>query len=206
MANNFDDVAKNWDANSLRQDLAQHAIDEIKKNVNLHSEMNVLDYGTGTGLVLLGIQPYVAKITGMDNSQGMLDVLTEKISAAKIENVTLQKHNIETEEIGNNNYDLIVSNMTLHHISDTFVFLNKAFNALKKGGTLCIMDLETEDGTFHQNIDMSVHHLGFDKQYIKDLIEKTGFISGNVSTYYSIRKPTEPGEKLYPVFIAVATK
>ena len=206
MANNFDDVAQNWDANSLRTDLAIHVIDEIKKNVTLNKNMHVLDYGTGTGLILMGIQPFVASITGMDNSQGMLDVLNEKITSAKIHNVKFKQHNIETDELGTDLYDLIVSNMTLHHISDTADFLRKTFKALKNGGTLCVTDLETEDGTFHQNHDFSVKHLGFNKQDLKKLLEKQDFQSSNVYTYYSIRKLSEPGEKQYPVFIAVAKK
>lgn len=206
MANNFDLVAQEWDANPLRIELAQHVIAEIKKNVTLHAKMDVLDYGTGTGLILLGIQPDVANITGMDSSQGMLDVLKEKISAANIKNVTLQKHNIETEELGINKYDLIVTNMTLHHISNTSDFLEKACKALKTGGILCITDLETEDGTFHQNIDLSIKHLGFDKQVLENLIDQKRFSTSKVYTYYSIKKPTETEEKEYPVFIAVAIK
>ena len=206
MANNFDTVAKEWDANPLRKKIAQHVITEIKKNVKLHSKVEALDYGTGTGLILLGIQPYIASITGMDNSQGMLDVLQEKLTTANIKNASLFQHNIETNDLGKDKFDLIVSSMTLHHIADTSDFFKKAFDALKSGGKICIADLETEDGSFHQNQDMSVKHLGFDIQIIKTLIDKIGFASCKVYPFFSIKKETDTGVKTYPLLMAVATK
>jgi ubiquinone/menaquinone biosynthesis C-methylase UbiE len=47
----------------------------------------VLDYGAGTGLLTLNLQPQVAAIVAMDSSAGMLEKVTEKLHAAGIRNV-----------------------------------------------------------------------------------------------------------------------
>jgi predicted TPR repeat methyltransferase len=41
--------------------------------------MEALDYGCGSGLVTLGLQPLAGRITGADGSQEMLQVLSRKV-------------------------------------------------------------------------------------------------------------------------------
>ena len=48
-----------------------------KENYCLHREsigiiMDALDFGCGTGLVTLKLQPFIHSITGVDGSQGMI--------------------------------------------------------------------------------------------------------------------------------------
>jgi len=200
---NFDTLASEWDNNPRRVKLAKKAVAEIKKNVEIHQNMKVLDYGTGTGLVLLNLQSEVEHVTGMDNSQGMLDVLQKKLENAKITNVKLQKHDIDKEILPENQYDLITINMALHHIEDTNAFAKKTHKALKKGGYLCITDLVTEDGTFHEN-NNGVRHFGFDTQKLSEILENNDLKIEKKYIYNEIIKHDK--NKKFPIFIIISKK
>ena len=49
--------------------------------------MDALDFGCGTGLVTLQLQPFLHSITGVDGSQGMIDILKQKIEKKNLTNV-----------------------------------------------------------------------------------------------------------------------
>lgn len=201
MENQFDKAATSWDNNPRRVELAKNVLRQIRKHIPINDNMVALDYGTGTGLILLGIQPLVQHITGMDNSEGMLKVLQKTIEDAGITNVTLHKHNIEKEKLPVNQYDLIFANMTLHHIENINAFFTETFRALNNQGTLCIIDLETEDGSFHSP-EFQVAHHGFSKDFLKSELSNTGYTVQKTPTFFTINK----NQKHYPVFMAIAQK
>jgi len=203
MENKFDRSAKDWDNNPVRVKIAHTAIHELINRVPVTSNMRALDYGSGTGLMLLGLQPHVHYITGMDSSEGMLSVLNGKIQAASLPNVEVQKHNIEMEDLPINAFDLVVSNMTLHHIADTAMCLRKMHQSLKVGGFCCITDLESEDGSFHREPDHSIKHFGFDKNELEQLFKRVGFEVLYLDTFHEVVRETG---RSYPLFMAIAKK
>ena len=78
----FEAVASRWDSNPGRVKIAHDVASTIMREVKLSPQMDVLDYGCGTGLLAMHLQPFVNSVTGADNSPAMLEVLTEKISIA----------------------------------------------------------------------------------------------------------------------------
>ena len=52
--------------------------------------------------------------------------------------------------------------MTLHHIPDVARLLAEFRNVLKPGGRLCIADLDSDGGRFHED-STGVFHPGFDR-------------------------------------------
>ena len=68
----FDHAAVTWDEKPGRIKLAADVANAILKSVEVHADMDVLDYGCGTGLLTLSLQPHVRSITGADSSHGML--------------------------------------------------------------------------------------------------------------------------------------
>lgn len=197
----FDKIASQWDSNPKRIMLAEKAVSEILKNANLNSNSVALDYGTGTGLILLGLQPHVKHITGMDVSAGMLAVLKKKTEDAKLTNIEILQHNIENEKLPENSYDLVTINMALHHVENTKDFAQKAFETLKNGGKICITDLCTEDGTFH-NDNTGVKHFGFNRLELAEIFKNNGFKIKANYVYNKISK----NNKDYEIFILTAEK
>ncbi|MCX5646306.1 MAG: class I SAM-dependent methyltransferase [Phycisphaerae bacterium] len=98
--------------------LANDVANAISRQVTLSTDMDVLDFGCGTGLLTLRLTPLVKSITGVDSSRGMLNVLDAKIARQNLANVRTLLLDLEAGDVLADKYDLVVSNMTLHHIPD----------------------------------------------------------------------------------------
>jgi ubiquinone/menaquinone biosynthesis C-methylase UbiE len=77
------------------------------------------------GLLSFALQEDLGQITLADTSQGMLDVLAEKISAAGVTNMHPVRLDLAVDTIPPQKYHLTYSLMTLHHIHDTQDILKK---------------------------------------------------------------------------------
>jgi len=199
----FDKTAKEWDLKPRRVLMAKNTFNEIIKKVSLSKEMQLIDIGTGTGLLLLSFVDKVKHVTGIDNSQGMLDILNDKIIRSKINNISLKHFEADTDKLPENNYDLAISNMTFHHFISPKNFIKQVYRSLKQGGQICIADLETEDGTFHSKKNLEgVHHFGFDKEVFENLLKEANFKNTSIKTIFEIDKD---GKK-FPVFLAYGEK
>jgi predicted TPR repeat methyltransferase len=118
----FDKKAKSWDKSSRRYKVAQSFANFVKKNVSINNDMNILDYGCGTGLVAYEFDEMVKTITGMDSSTKMIEEFLAKSDKDTIKAI---KHDINKDNLEINSFDLIVSSMTLHHIEDINTFFEK---------------------------------------------------------------------------------
>jgi ubiquinone/menaquinone biosynthesis C-methylase UbiE len=166
----------------------------------------VIDFGCGTGLLTLKLQPLVKTIIGVDSSKGMLDMLLKKIETQWLENVHTQLVDFEKGVLVKGSYHLIVSSMTLHHVPDTIALFKEWFSLLPPNGQVCFADLDTEDGSFHSD-NTGVFHLGFDREKLKQLLRDAGFSDVRDTTATTITKEIAGQETLsYPVFLIIATK
>ena len=84
---NFDERAKDWDSDPMKVERARVVSDAIRNAVTLSREMHALEYGCGTGLLSFALQEDLGQITLADTSQGMLDVLGEKIASSGVTNM-----------------------------------------------------------------------------------------------------------------------
>lgn len=133
--------------------------DGIRARIPLEPSMRILDFGSGTGLLLENLAPHVGRITAVDVSPAMNAQLRPKLERLPCP-VEILEIDLETSSL-HAEFDGIVSSMTLHHIRDVDALLAKMCSLLKAGGFLAIADLDREDGTFHTGEDTGVHHHGF---------------------------------------------
>ena len=197
----FDELASTWDEKPSRVENAKAIGKAIVENVPLNESWNVLDFGAGTGLLTFYIQPYVGRIDAVDNSTGMLEKLKEKAEKAGIKTINPTLKDLETDDLGEEIYDLAMSSMTLHHIKEIEDFLKRLYKAVKNGGYIAVADLVEEDGTFHSDNE-GVHHFGFSVDKLKCLIENAGFKDVKIAIVNTIKK----NNKEYPVFLLIAKK
>jgi 2-polyprenyl-3-methyl-5-hydroxy-6-metoxy-1,4-benzoquinol methylase len=202
----FDKEAAQWDANPGRVKLACDVAAAIIREVNPSGNMEVVDFGCGTGLLTLKLQPLVRMITGVDNSQGMLGMLQKKIKSQGLTNVHTQFVDFEKGGHVEGSYNLIVSSMTLHHVPDTVTLFKEWFSLLRPNGQVCFADLDTEDGSFHGD-NTGVFHLGFDRDKLKQLLHDAGFCDVRDTTATTmIKEIAGQGTHEYPVFLIIATR
>lgn len=202
----FDKEAAAWDENPGRVKLANEVADAIIREAKPSSTMNALDYGCGTGLVTLRLQPLVRTITGADSSSGMLGMLESKAKKQQLSNVRTRLVDFEKGETLEGKFDLVVSSMTLHHVKDTARLFQQWHELLLPGGVLAVADLDTEDGSFHGD-NTGVHHMGFDRQHLEEMLGKAGFGSVRHTTAANmVREAAGGGSRSFPVFLVVALK
>ena len=202
----FDQEAAQWDANPGRVKLAGDVADAMIRAVSPAKDQDALDFGCGTGLVTLKLQPLVKSITGMDSSRGMLAALESKVAGQGLSNVRTQILDLEQGGKVEGHYHLIVSSMTLHHVPDPAALISQLAGALLPGGTLAVADLDTEDGSFHGD-NTGVLHLGFDRARIKGLFERAGLSAVRDVTAAVVAKEIEgKGRRDFPVFLVIGEK
>lgn len=202
---NFDERAKDWDSDPKKVERARRVADAIRKAVPLSTDMKALEYGCGTGLLSFALQSDLGQITLADTSQGMLDVLTEKIASAGVTNMHPVRLDLASDPVPAERFNLTYSLMTLHHIHDVNNVLARFQELLAPNGYLLVADLDKEDGSFHTDGSTDVH-LGFDRDALRKMVETVGFGNITFSTAYEIKKKINEVEKIFPVFLMSAQK
>lgn len=195
----FDQAAATWDGEERRVRLAQGVTEAIVKRCALPADLDVLDFGCGTGLVSLALRPLVRSVTGVDTSRGMLDVLERKVSEQGLEGVHAVLVSPDTPLAVAGRFDLVVSSMALHHVADLAPLFARFREHLRPGGRVALADLDLEDGTFHEDAT-GVVHLGFERRAFAALLAAAGFVDVEMETATIARK----AEHAYPVFLATA--
>jgi len=202
----FDAVAASWDANPVRVKLAHDVVRAISETIPLRPDMDVLDFGCGTGLLSLGLLPMVHTITGVDSSQGMLDVLEGKIREQRFSTMKTCRADPEHGDPLPGQFDLVVSTMTFHHIKMVGPLLDALFAAIRPGGRVAIADLDCDNGKFHDSSE-GVFHNGFDRCVMRKMFEAAGFVLVRNRTAAIVRKPAADGEIMtFTVFLMTGQK
>ena len=203
-AAHFDSKAREWDDNPVFVERGLKIADAIRKAVPLHRHMSVLDYGCGTGLLSFPLKDELGTILLADSSDGMLAVVAEKIAAQGAANMTPMKLDLMADAPPAQRFDLIYTSMTLHHVPDTDAILRIFHDLLKPSGTLCVADLDKEDGSFH-GPEIDVHH-GFDRADLSQRAAQAGFTGMQFQTVFNITKELAAGTRDYPVFLLTARR
>lgn len=205
-ATRFDEAAAQWDNNPGRVELARAVGAAIARAVPIQRHWRALDYGAGTGLLTLNLQPQVASLVAMDFSEGMLQTLSHKLAAAGVANVQTRQWNLEEQPFPESDFDLVVSSMTFHHLRNVPSVLNRLGAMLKPGGWLAAADLDTEDGSFHADAG-GVFHQGFERKEMAKWFAEAGFTQVRIADAHTLAKPTAAGQmRSYGVFLTAGQK
>mgnify|MGYP006206169095 FL=1 len=195
----FANKANSYEQNKNRVDNVDNIAKAVIGGLNLNKSMHLVDFGSGTGLLLERVAPFVGKITAVDISESMNEQLRSKIGnlACDIEILNID---LETEAIYGK-FDGIISSMTMHHVKDISAMFRKFHALLKDGGFIAISDLDKEDGSFHTE-DTGVYHNGFDRDEFAKHALAAGFMNVSVFDASVVHKPQ--GD--YSVFILKANR
>ncbi len=202
----FDHRAKEWDSDPVKIERAKAFAENIAAHIQPGPEWKAMEFGCGTGQVSFFLKDFFYRIILVDNSQGMIEVLREKIGNQKINKMQPYLMDVFRDALPEKNLDVIYTLMTLHHIPELEKALDIFHDAIAPEGYLCIGDLVKEDGSFHNFApDFRGHH-GFSREYLKGLLEKKGFREISHEIFFEIEKKEEGKSRKYPVFNMIAQK
>ena len=200
--NRFDQEAATWDEKPRRVQTALDVAAAIARRSPLSEDLDLLDFGCGTGLLTLALRPSVGRITGVDTSAGMLDVLRAKVRERRLSNVeTILLEERREPVLPHGPFHLIVSSMALHHVEDLASLFREFHARLHPGGRVALADLDREDGTFHEDA-RGVFHLGFERAAITALLAEAGFSDPATTAAAVVRK----NDREYPIFLLTGTR
>lgn len=134
----FDQYAEKYDIWFMKN---EHVLESELKLVAyfLKEPGNTLSVGCGSGIfeMLLKKEYDVTVQHGIEPSTAMAEI-------ARKRGMTVEVISIEEAEPGSQQYDTILFNGTPSYISDLQLAFNKAFNSLKPGGRIVVIDVPKE--------------------------------------------------------------
>jgi ubiquinone/menaquinone biosynthesis C-methylase UbiE len=197
----FDERARDWDIPE-RRERAKALARVIRDTVPLTSSMRAIDIGAGTGLLGLELAGDVGQIVLAEPSAGMLEVAREKIATGAWPNATAVALDLVGDPPPEPPFDLAVSLLVLHHVSDTTAALTAIHALLAPGGRIALMDLDAEDGSFHDEDAPGIHHHGFERAEIVRLAGAAGFVDLRTTTALEIEREG----RAYPLFLLTGAR
>jgi len=203
--NEFDIKAAGWDKNPMHWDRSEVIANEIKKTIPLNTNMKALEYGAGTGITSFLLKDYLKDIVLMDNSTEMVKVMNEKIDTAKVKNMSALNFDLEQNDYEDGKFDLIFTQMVLHHVTDIEIIIKRFTKLLNKGGYIAIADLYTEDGSFHG--EGFTGRRGFDPGILSGLLTKNNVSETSHFKCYTINRQISETESVpFGVFLLTGKK
>lgn len=147
----MDQSAKFWDRFAKRyskQPVAdetsyQKKLEETRRY--LQPDMEMLEFGCGTGSTAITHAPYVKHIRAIDISSKMIEIAQGKADEKGIENITFEISTIEDLSVKDKSFDVILGLSILHLLDNKEESIAKVYKMLKPGGifvssTACLGD------------------------------------------------------------------
>ena len=140
----WDNIAERYS----KQPIADEAAYQKKLQVTrqyFQPDMEVLEFGCGTGSTAIIHAPYVKQIQAIDISSKMIEIAQDKAEEAGIKNITFQQATIETFNAADQSFDTVLGLSILHLLEDKEAIIAKIHKMLKPGGffvtsTACLGD------------------------------------------------------------------
>ena len=165
-------TGKIWDrfaANYSKQPIADEEAYQKKLQITqgyFRKDMNVLEYGCGTGGTSIIHAPHVKHILATDISKKMIEISNQKAKEANVENVEFRQTSIDQLELPDASQDVVLGLSILHLLKNRDEAIAKTHKWLKPGGlfvtsTTCIGELGATTNFFLKTIVPIGQFFGF---------------------------------------------
>jgi ubiquinone/menaquinone biosynthesis C-methylase UbiE len=115
------------------------------KDLPVSPDSEALDIATGTGEFARALAPHVAKVTGLDATDAMLEQGKKFIAQAGIGNVSFQKGIVQALPFEDERFDIVSSRYAFHHFADPKPVISEMARVCKPGGHVIIVDIVIPD-------------------------------------------------------------
>ena len=148
----MDTTTRFWDRIAdkyARSPIADEAAYQTKLDITrslMRPDMEMLEFGCGTGSTAILHAAHVGHITAVDFSAAMLKIARERARAAKVDNITFLEADIASFPIDEGRYDMVMAMSLLHLLKEPEAAIGNIFSMLKPGGyfissTACLTEI-----------------------------------------------------------------
>jgi ubiquinone/menaquinone biosynthesis C-methylase UbiE len=156
----------------MRQSFFSDAVrEQAYTAANIQPGELAADIGAGTGFITEGLLQRGARVTAVDQSQSMLEVLSEKLKASG--DLEIRTGVSGTLPVESSSLDAVFANMYWHHVDDPAAAIAEMASLLKLGGRLVVTDLDEHDYTFLQT-EQQDRWMGFKRRDIRQWFKQAG--------------------------------
>lgn len=171
----FSGVAENWDTvRSLHY--PNEAIEAALLDLAGDGPYRrMVDFGTGTGRMLVLFASRVEEAEGLDFSHRMLTVARARLQEAGIGNARVRHGNVTSTPFPDASADLVVIHQLLHFLTAPGEAIAEAGRLLEAGGRLLVVDFAPHDLEFLRS-DHGHHRLGIRHDALAGWAEGAGLL------------------------------
>jgi 2-polyprenyl-3-methyl-5-hydroxy-6-metoxy-1,4-benzoquinol methylase len=140
----WDKMAESYSKKPIADEAAYQKKLQVTREY-LRPDMEVLEFGCGTGSTAIAHAPYVKQIQAIDISSKMLEIAQGKADAKNIENIAFKRSTIDKFSASERSFDAVLGFSILHLLDNRVEVIAKVHKMLKPGGifvtsTICIGD------------------------------------------------------------------
>lgn len=140
----WDKLAERYASQPIADEAAYQRKLQITRDY-LRPDMDVLEFGCGTGGTAILHAPHVRHITAIDFSASMLAIARRKAAETGVGNLSFEQADITSFAAPQGSFDVILGLSILHLLADKDAVIAKVFRLLKPGGvfissTTCVGD------------------------------------------------------------------
>jgi len=140
----WDRIAKRYARRPIADEAAYQKKLQVTRNY-FRPDMEVLEFGCGTGSTAITHAPYVKHIVAIDISSKMIEIAKGKAEAENVRNVTFIQSSIDEFKMSDQSLDAVLGLSILHLLGNKEEVIAEVHRVLRPGGifvssTACIGD------------------------------------------------------------------
>lgn len=146
------DASRFWDRTAeryARSAIADEAAYQKKLEITrgyFRPDMELLEFGCGTGSTALLHAPHVKHIRAIDFSARMIAIARAKAVAQGVQNVSFEQAGIDDLPVADGRFDMVLGLSILHLVADRDAVIGKVHRMLRPGGffvssAACVADM-----------------------------------------------------------------
>lgn len=203
----FDDKAATWDDDPEKVARSAQVAAAIRRQIDLAAQPRTMEIGAGTGLLARALRDDLGETVLADSSPGMLEAAQAVIVREGLPGWSTALADVDLGELPPGPFDLVLSQLALHHMAEPGRVLRLIGEVLAPGGHLALADLDHDpEGAFHKAHGDFHGHDGFDRQHVSAWLDDLGFTDIEITTATTLTKEVDGAPRDFPIFLATARK